>query len=144
MTDQTDTSSPSPATDLGLRLAVADDEDDFRALVRQVAAPLGWSVFEFENGRKLVSELGGDLSPTLIILDMVMPQLDGIEAVGWIASTPVRCPIILVTGKLPIYSEIASVLADAKGLDVVEVLYKPVSIDRLREMLDPQRWAADA
>ena len=133
------TNPRAPDPEGALHLAVADDEDDFRSLVRQVAEPLGWTVHEYANGRELVANLGAAYEPALIVLDMVMPQLDGIEAVGWIASTPVRCPIVLVTGKLPIYSDVANLLAQAKGLKVLDILHKPVATRRLREVLDPAR-----
>lgn len=121
------------------RLAVVDDEAEFRAVVRRVAQPIGWMVSEYANGRELVRGLETGPQPDLILLDLVMPELDGIEAIGWIAATWPSCPVILVTGRLPIYSDIASTLGDERGLRIIETLRKPLSVARLREALNPDR-----
>lgn len=120
-------------------LAVVDDDDEFRSLVGRVAEPLGWQVSEFANGRELLAAIGGPVQPDLIILDMIMPELDGIETIGGIGGTSVRCPIVLVTGRLPLYTTAASELGQATGVEIIDVLQKPVSLNRLRAVLDPDR-----
>ena len=80
-----------------------------------------------------------DAYPNLILLDMVMPQLDGIETISWLASTPHRCPVVLVSGKLPAYSDVAASVGEARGLEIIDVLRKPVEVGRLREALNPGR-----
>ncbi|HSF96420.1 MAG TPA: response regulator [Thermohalobaculum sp.] len=139
MTEPRKTRVFGPDSSTGLRLAVVDDEAEFRSLVRRVSEPLGWTVVEYENGRKLIDDLARPPYPDLILLDMVMPHLDGIETVSWLASTSHRCPIILVSGKLPAYSDVAVSVGEARGLEIIDVLRKPVEIGRLREALSPDR-----
>lgn len=100
---------------------------------------MGWHVSEFENGGKLIAAIGGSLRPNLVVLDMVMPQLDGIETIGAMGAISVRCPIVLITGRLPLYTTAAHELGQTYGLDIVDVLQKPIPIERLGAALDPAR-----
>ena len=120
-------------------LAIVDDDEKFRSFAHRVAEPLGWQISEFTNGRELITAIGGSFRPDLIILDMVMPELDGIETVGAIGAVSVRCPIILITGRLPLYTMAARELGQATGVEIADVLQKPVPLKRLRAALDPER-----
>ena len=64
-----------------------------------------------------------------------MPVLDGIETIGAVGGTSGRCPFILITGRLPLYTSTARELAQANGIEIVDVLQKPVSLARLRAAL---------
>ena len=118
-------------------LVVVDDDDDFRALMTRVARPLGWEVTEFADGGALLSAIRRELRPDLILLDMVMPDVDGIETVVALGSSSLRCPVVLITGRLPIYTTAARELGLANGLEIVDALQKPASLARLREILAP-------
>ncbi len=120
-------------------LALVDDDEEFRSLARRVAEPLGWHVFEFTNGSELMAAIGESSRPGLIVLDIVMPKFDGIETVSAIGAISVRCPIVLVTGRLPLYTKWANELGQAHGLEIVDVLQKPVPLERLRAALGPER-----
>ena len=99
-------------------LAIVDDDEEFRALVRRVAEPLGWRISEFPNGNELMAAIGEWLRPDLIILDIVMPELDGIETIGGIGRTSVRCPGVLITGRLPPYTMAAREMGQAKDIEI--------------------------
>lgn len=103
----------------------------------RVACPLGWEVTEFTDGGALLSAIRRELRPDLILLDMVMPDVDGIETVRALGSSSLRCPVVLITGRLPIYTTAARELGLANGLEIVDALQKPVSLARLREILAP-------
>jgi len=119
-------------------LVIVDDDAELRALIARVARPMGWEVTEFANGGEFLAAIGGTLRPDLIILDIVMPDVDGIETIGGLASSPVRCPVVLITGRLPLYTTAARELGQANGLEIVETLQKPIPVSRLREILEPR------
>lgn len=79
-----------------LRIAVADDEADMRDYFQAVLARLGHNVVAVaQNGRELV-ELCRSTKPDLVITDIKMPELDGIDAAIQISlERPV--PVILVS-----------------------------------------------
>jgi response regulator NasT len=78
------------------RVAVADDESDIREYFRKVLPLLGYEVVAAaRDGRELVEQCRA-VRPDLVISDVKMPDLDGIEATAQICrETPV--PVILVS-----------------------------------------------
>lgn len=125
--------SAQPAT--SHRLAVVDDNDEFRAVIRAVAEPLGWEVSEFADGKQFLSAVARDFRPDLLMLDMVMPNMDGIETIGALGASSVRCRIILMTGRLPLYTRTAEELGRAHGLDIASLMQKPFPVARIRAEL---------
>jgi response regulator NasT len=79
-----------------LRIAVADDEPDMRQYFQKILPRLGHQVVAVaENGRELI-ERCHVLAPDLVITDIKMPDMDGIEAADQIyRERPV--PVILVS-----------------------------------------------
>ncbi len=100
------------------RLLIVDDEPRFAAFVERVA-----------------SRLDRRQRPDTIVLDMVMPDIDGNELILWLVDQRCRADIIIITGYHPDYAVNARLLAEMKGLRSVLTLSKPVSISRLRAAL---------
>src|SRR4026208_1355835 len=69
----------STATNGPLTILVVDDFDDTRLLLRTWLERRGFRVVEAENGIQAINQ-GETESPDLIIMDMQMPQLDGLAA----------------------------------------------------------------
>jgi GAF domain-containing protein/CheY-like chemotaxis protein len=79
---------------------VVDDDAGLRQLVRRMLEPEGFTVVEAENGRVALERLA-DVRPSVILLDLMMPEMDGFEFVAefrrheaWRA-----IPIVVVTAK---------------------------------------------
>ncbi|HEY64956.1 MAG TPA: response regulator [Caldilineae bacterium] len=108
-----------------LRILIADDESIRVLSLRVQLQNLGYQVVgEASNGREAV-ELARRLMPDLIIMDIKMPVMDGIEAAEIITrERPV--PIILLTA----YSE-AELARRAAETNISAYLMKPVSEDDL-------------
>ena len=69
----------STATDTPQTILVVDDFDDTRLLLRTWLERRGFRVVEAENGLQAIDQAETE-SPDLIIMDMQMPQLDGLSA----------------------------------------------------------------
>lgn len=79
------------------------------------------------------------MEPDIVITDVIMPDLNGIEAAKQILKVCPRCRIILLSGQAASADLLAK--ATAEGYDF-QVLAKPVSPDRLLSILDPGRYSA--
>jgi AmiR/NasT family two-component response regulator len=104
-----------------LRIAVADDEQDMRDFFEKMLPALGHKVVAVaETGKELVEHCR-TLRPDLIITDIKMPDMDGIEA-AQIISNECPTPIILVSA----YHDSASI-ERASADHVLGYLIKPIS-----------------
>jgi signal transduction histidine kinase/CheY-like chemotaxis protein len=83
----------------GLALLV-DDDELVRRSVRQALEPVGWKVTEAENGAVAVGALAVG-RPDVIILDLMMPKLDGFEFLDKLRSRPdwQDIPVVIITAK---------------------------------------------
>lgn len=117
------------------QLLVADDEPGFRTLVRKVATAEQWDVVECADGAELLNTLPGLSDQCLLLVDIMMPQVDGIEAIRHMADAAHDRPVYFVTGGLEIYGDMVRHLSKAKGLNLQGVLQKPLSIGDLRDTL---------
>jgi DNA-binding response OmpR family regulator len=118
----------------GKRLLVVDDEIDFGNFVARVAEGEGYAV-EVATRADEFMRLYESFDPTTIILDIVMPEKDGIELLNWLKERGTRAKIIFVTGHNPHYAEMAKLLGDATIESPVTSLNKPVPLETLRAAL---------
>lgn len=116
------------------RLLICDDEPAFGRLLKNVAEDLGYTVCVTADGHAFI-EAYGTFKPTTIVLDMIMPGMDGNELVLWLAEQRCSARLIIITGYTPDYATHAKVLAEYKGLKPVVTLHKPVEISELRVAL---------
>src|SRR5262249_51205525 len=71
-----------------------------RAMLRKTLERDGWEVVEAPNGRVALDEVADEL-PALILLDLMMPEMDGFEFVSVLRQTEEgrRLPIVVLTAK---------------------------------------------
>ena len=83
-----------------LPVLVVDDDVEVRQLFRRMLEPEGYTVVEAPNGRVALERLR-DISPSVILLDLMMPEMDGFEFVAeFRRHEPWRAiPIVVVTAK---------------------------------------------
>jgi len=113
------------------RILVVEDEEGLRLLYKEELEAEGYEVLTAQNGREAIQKL--EEEPDLIILDIVMPVMDGMEALGRIVGQERKIPIILNTSYPGYRRDFMSWAADAyvtKSTDL-EVLK-----DKVRELLE--------
>ena len=104
-------------------LLIVDDDAINRAILKQIFSP-DYHIQEAENGRDgLQAILSGPDRFCAVLLDVVMPEMDGLEVLRRLsqAGLPGRLPIFLITAEAN-----DRVLHEAYGLGVMDVISKPV------------------
>ncbi len=117
------------------RLLVLDDEPEFCEYVRTVAEQENYIVKTLQDSREFEA-LYEAFRPTLIVLDLVMPNVDGIEIIQWLSSKERHVHVVLATGYNPRYAMMADKLAMGRSKHLkISPIAKPVRIDTLRHIL---------
>jgi DNA-binding response OmpR family regulator len=80
------------------RILIADDDDDLRQLLRLMLSREGFEVIEAANGTEALAR-AYDSHPTLVLLDVMMPDIDGFEVCRHLRSDERthRLPIVFVS-----------------------------------------------
>lgn len=87
------------------------------------------------TGREAQQLLSASDGFDVLILDLNMPDFDGVEFLDVLREQNFAAPIVIVSGAHESVRAGAAGLAKAKGLNVTGVLSKPVSLDKLREAI---------
>jgi signal transduction histidine kinase/CheY-like chemotaxis protein len=95
--EQTSQHGEAPATEAGYVLVVEDDEAT-RNLLRRSLEKEGWRVVEAHNGRVAMEHMA-EHPPDLMVLDLMMPEMDGFQVITQVRSAAEwrSIPIIVVT-----------------------------------------------
>jgi len=78
------------------RILVVDDEEDVRVLHSRVLREKGYEVDEARNGQEALQKLG-TTAPDLMVLDLMMPEVDGWEVLRRLRDYPDPPPVVIVT-----------------------------------------------
>jgi CheY-like chemotaxis protein len=107
-------------------ILVIDDEPHIRRLIGRILNGAGHIVHEADNGRDGI-ELFHRVHPALVIIDIVMPEMEGIEVIRALHEEAPSIPILAISGRA------ASVLylRLATGLGATAALAKPLSTAEL-------------
>jgi DNA-binding response OmpR family regulator len=108
------------------KILVVEDYESLRVLYRDELAEAGYEVILAPNGKEALKQLGR-AKPDLVILDIVMPVMDGMEALGRIIREDRYIPIILNTAYSSYKDDFMSWCADAyvvKSADLEELKAK--------------------
>ena len=120
---------------------VVDDEGDIRASLRGVLSDEGLRVLEAEDGRHALTLVRSE-RPELVLLDVWMPEVDGIELLRRLQEEPERPQVIMISGHGNIETAV-----QATKLGAFDFIEKPFSIDALLSVvgraLEQRALAAD-
>jgi CheY-like chemotaxis protein len=79
-----------------LKILIVDDSESARRGLRAILWSQQWAVCEAENGRAGVQKFE-ELKPDAVVLDLAMPDMDGVEAAKKMSAVDPRVPLILFT-----------------------------------------------
>jgi signal transduction histidine kinase/DNA-binding NarL/FixJ family response regulator len=125
------------------KLLVADDVAQNRAVLVEGLAQLGFEVHEAEDGGQAVAR-ALSLKPDLVVMDLSMPVLDGLEAMRRIHAVPglEKLPVVVASGNASAQVQAESRRDGASGFlpKPVDLLALALDIGRLLDL----RWISDA
>jgi DNA-binding response OmpR family regulator len=117
------------------KILVVEDEDSLRLLYEEELAAEGYEIITASNGKEAIRQFQEE-KPDLLILDIVMPVMDGIETLGRILGKERKIPIILNTSYPGYRDDFMSWAADAyitKSSDLTELKIK------IQELLEKKK-----
>ena len=114
---------------------VVDDEEDSRTILRRVAEKQGFRVVEGKDGVEAVA-LAQDLRPAMILMDIGMPRMNGLEALGAIREADPHVPVVIVSA-----AERPESGEQALDLGAVNFVLKPFDLREIRFVIDRIRAA---
>lgn len=113
---------------MGKNVLIVDDAAFMRMMIKDILSKNGYSVVgEAENGAVAVQKYE-ELNPDLVIMDITMPEMDGIDAVRTIKSKDSSANIIMCSAMGQQAMVIESIQAGAK-----DFIVKPFQADRVIE-----------
>ncbi len=110
------------------RILVVDDEYDIRMPLRRVLESEGHEVTEATHGDEAL-QLFGESPFDLVLLDIFMPERDGISTLGGLLNKSPQAKVIIMSGK-------AHFLPDARDLGATETIWKPIDTDTLLDTIE--------
>lgn len=121
--------TPPPLRPLLLSI---DDEAEMREIIIALAEDCGFRGDGADSPPSIRAAL--DLNPAAVVLDMIMPDMDGIEVIWEMARRKSQAGLIILTGFDPRVVAAAERLAQQSGLNLHATLSKPADMDELRRL----------
>lgn len=114
------------------KLLIVDDQNGIRVLLVEVFNSEGYQTFQASNG-KLALEIVTNESPDLVLLDMKIPGMDGLDILKHIKRINPSIKVIMMTA----YGEL-DMIKEATDLGALMHFTKPFDIDELRVAVNSQ------
>ncbi len=108
------------------KVLIVDDEPNQLKLTEEMAKRAGFDVISADNGQEALSILRTNKSIKAIILDLIMPNLDGMAVLEKMRKEDISTPVIVQTAKSSM-----ELIITAMRLGAVDYFVKPVSFERL-------------
>lgn len=112
-----------------IRVLVVDDEEVFRDTLVKVLTARGLSVTAVPGGREALAHLAAEHTD-VVVLDLKIPDLDGLQVLPLIAELSPRCKVIMLTGHGTVQAGLEAVRQWAW-----DFLLKPVPADVLERVI---------
>src|SRR6516162_8387536 len=112
-----------------MRLLVVDDDRALRDVLRRALSLAGYEVRLTESGAGALSEISSSL-PDAVVLDVGLPDIDGLEVCRLLRSEGNRVPVLMLTARDAVSDRIDGLDAGAD-----DYLVKPFDVDELKARL---------
>jgi two-component system, OmpR family, response regulator MprA len=110
----------------GMRILVVDDEPAVRESLRRALSLEGYDVDLAADGAEALDAVAGHADPDAILLDVLMPRVDGLEVARRLRAKGVRTPILMLTARDEVQDRVAGLDAGAD-----DYVVKPFALEEL-------------
>ncbi|GFZ97059.1 Fis family transcriptional regulator [Salipiger profundus] len=111
-----------------MKIAIVDDEKDMRQSISQWLALSGYDTETFSSAEEALGALGSDY-PGIVISDIKMPGMDGIQFLKKLMGSDSALPVIMITGHGDV-----PMAVEAMRIGAFDFLEKPFNPDRMSEL----------
>lgn len=132
----TDIDMPELQTSTQRRAVILDDDEFFADMLKTVTESVGYDTQIFIDSYSFVNHRYSE--DDLIIMDLSLPGMDGIEVLRVLKEKAVLASIVLVSGQDRSVLKAAEDLARAQSLNHIATLSKPLKVSQLREILQAE------
>ncbi|SYX87143.1 response regulator [Paenibacillus alvei] len=108
------------------KVLIVDDQNGIRVLLMEVFSSEGYTTYQASNG-KMALEIVREESPDIVLLDMKIPGMDGLEILKQIKLMKPHMNVIMMTA----YGEL-DMIKEATDLGALMHFTKPFDIDEMR------------
>ena len=110
------------------RLAIVDDDAAFTGYLQTLLGAQGYDVEVYNSGTALLEGLRAGAAPNVVLLDVLMPDLDGLETLRAIRQAQPAAQVIMLSGR-----QAPPTIVEAVRLGAVDYVVKPDDPDGLGE-----------
>jgi DNA-binding NtrC family response regulator len=111
-------------------ILIVDDEEDSRAALQTLLGTWGYATDVATEGRDALQKAAA-LHPSLVVTDLMMPDMDGLSLMSALQQEMPRVPVIILTGRATVDTAVGAMRQGA-----YDYLTKPVDLDRLRLLIE--------
>ncbi len=116
-------------------LVSIDDEAEMRGVIMAIGEYAGFEAIGVSNPAQIHAAIARN--PAVIVLDLIMPDMDGIEVIWALAKRKSQAALILLSGFDPNVLHTSYTIAKSQGLHILAQYEKPVDTGQLhRQLLD--------
>ena len=110
------------------RIAIVDDDPAFSQYLSVLLGSRGYEVTTFRSGSDLLKALGAARPPDVVLLDVLMPGMDGLETLRAVRANHPALQVIMLSG-----TQVPATIVDAVRLGAVDYVVKPDDPEGLGE-----------
>lgn len=121
------------------KILIAEDEEHIRRLIKAILLHEGYDLIEAKDGKEVLEKVSNEM-PSLIILDLMMPKIDGVEVCRQLKKNALtrKIPIIMLTAKREMADKIVGIRVGAD--DYLTKPFEPRELRvRVRTFLDREK-----
>lgn len=115
-------------------LLIVDDDPRICRLIKRVASNLGFETTVLEDSEKFIPSYI-EVTPSIIMLDLKMKGLDGVELIRYLSTLESESIIIIMSGVENKILETTMRLGESLGLHMAAAIQKPLDIDKIKDLL---------